>query len=121
MDDQKREIIEALETLVEYSPKLLKALKSISEELRENRQPDTDEYIKTILKGMNWEIQIMNATINYLNEEEILIDKEKFNSALIEFNTAFQKNDDKVLADQFETNILPLFEAFEKAAKRKIA
>ena len=121
MDDQKKEMVEALETLVEYSPKLIKALETISKELRENRQPDTDEYVQTILKGMNWEIQIINATMPLLNEQETLVDGKKINEALTEFNQIFEKRDDVELANQFETSILPLFQQLEEVAKEKIA
>lgn len=121
MDDQKKEMVEALETLVEYSPKLIKALEIIPVELRDDRKPDTDEYIQTILKGMNWEIQIINATMSLLNENETLVDGKKINTVLNEFNQVFENKDDVALANQFEANILPLFQQLEEAAKEKIA
>ncbi|HCJ75856.1 MAG TPA: molecular chaperone, partial [Roseburia sp.] len=43
MEDNRREEKEALKVLTEYSPKLLKSMRNVMEELHGNRQPDTDE------------------------------------------------------------------------------
>ena len=53
MEDNRREEKEALKVLTEYSPKLLKSMRNVMEELHGNRQPDTDEYLLSIIKGMN--------------------------------------------------------------------
>ena len=45
MEDNRREEKEALKVLTEYSPKLLKSMRNVMEELHGNRQPDTDEYL----------------------------------------------------------------------------
>lgn len=45
MEDNRREEKEALKVLTEYSPKLLKSMRNVMEELHGNRQPDTDENI----------------------------------------------------------------------------
>lgn len=121
MEDNRLEQIEALQALVEYSPKLLNGLKSIAEELQGHRQPDTDEFLLTVIKGMNWEIQVLNGSMSLLNEKEILIDKEKANQLFVEFSGAYQRKNDADIARIVENQLTPFFEQLEKAAKSKIA
>lgn len=91
MEDNRREEKEALKVLTEYSPKLLKSMRNVMEELHGNRQPDTDEYLLSIIKGMNWEIQVLNGTMDYLNEIEQLIDKQAANALFVNFSKIYQK------------------------------
>ena len=102
MEDNRKEEKEALAVLVEYSPKLIKSMKAVVEELRGNRQPDTDEYLLSIIKGMNWEIEVLNGTMDYLNETEQIIDKAAANELFISFSRTYQEKDDIKLADAFE-------------------
>lgn len=119
MEDKRKEQKEALQTLIEYSPKLLKAMYTVAEELKGNRQPDTDEYLKTIINGMNWELQVVNGTIDYLNEEEVKIDKEKANNIIIGFDKVYKEKDDEKLSEFLKEQIIGLFEQIEAAAKEK--
>ena len=106
MEDNRREEKEALKVLTEYSPKLLKSMRNVMEELHGNRQPDTDEYLLSIIKGMNWEIQVLNGTMDYLNETEQLIDKQAANNLFVNFSKIYQEKDDAKLAEAFEKEIL---------------
>lgn len=45
MEDLRQQQKEALQALSEYSPRLIRAMKNVVEELRGNRQPDTNEYL----------------------------------------------------------------------------
>lgn len=90
------------------------------EELHGNRQPDTDEYLLSIIKGMNWEIQVLNGTMDYLNEIEQLIDKQAANALFVNFSKIYQKKDDEKLAEVFEKDMIPFFEKLEEVAKVKM-
>lgn len=116
-EDNRREEKEALKVLTEYSPKLLKSMRNVMEELHGNRQPDTDEYLLSIIKGMNWEIQVLNGTMDYLNETEQLIDKQAANNLFVNFSKIYQEKDDAKLAEAFEKEMIPFFEKLEEAAK----
>lgn len=119
MEDIRREEKEALQALVEYSPRLLKAMTAVIEELEGNRQPDTDEYLLGIVKGMNWELQVLNGTIEYVNEEEQLIDKVAANDIIVAFNAAYQDKDDSKMSELFLAEIIPFFTKLAEVAKRK--
>lgn len=120
MEDNRREEKEALKVLTEYSPKLLKSMRNVMEELHGNCQPDTDEYLLSIIKGMNWEIQVLNGTMDYLNETEQLIDKQAANNLFVNFSKIYQEKDDAKLAEAFEKEMIPFFEKLEEAAKVKM-
>ena len=59
-DDQ----IEALETLADYIPKLIGGIDTVKAELRGERKPDTDEYLKMIIDGINWVLGIVNGCMS---------------------------------------------------------
>lgn len=104
---------------MEYSPKLIKSMKAVVEELRGNRQPDTDEYLLSIIKGMNWEIEVLNGTMDYLNETEQIIDKAAANELFISFSRTYQEKDDIKLADAFEKDMIPFSHICKTLQKRK--
>ena len=107
MENEFREEIEALEALKSYNVKMVKALKEIIPELKGQKKEDTDESFQHILKGLNWEIQVLNGTMNYLNRNEIIIDKEKLNRSISELNSAVQDNNSKMIGNVVEQCIYP--------------
>lgn len=117
MEDIRREQLEALEALTDYSPRLIKAMKAVTEELKGNRQPDTDEYLKSIVDGINWEIEVLNGTMSLMNEKTVKIDKEGANEIFTEFSTVYQRKDDAGLALLLEEKVIPFFEELERIAK----
>ena len=117
MEDLRAQQKEALQVLAEYSPKLIRAMKAVVVELRENRQPDTDEYLSSIVKGMNWEIEIFNHTRDYINGSEERLDKDSFNQAILRFNEVYSGRDDLKMADLLEGEVLTVFQQFEEIAK----
>jgi hypothetical protein len=119
VESTREEQKEALETLVEFNERLLKNMKIIVKELSGARLDDTDIFLADILKAINWEIQVTNGTIELLNEKEQNIDKNTFNQAIIQLNTAVKDNDDAKMAAAFQ-GVIPLFEQLEEAAKKVI-
>lgn len=117
MEDLRAQQKEALQVLAEYSPKLIRAMKAVVSELRGNRQPDTDEYLLSIVNGMNWEIEIFNLTKDYINESEERLNKDSFNQAILQFNEAYTGKDDQKMADLLEGEVLVVFEKLEELAK----
>lgn len=110
MENEFREEIEALEALKSYNVKMVKALKEIIPELKGQKKEDTDEYFQHILKGLNWEIQVLNGTMDYLNRNEIIIDKENLNKSIVALNCAINKKDEKAIASIIEMELYPFFE-----------
>lgn len=74
----------------------------------------------SIIKGMNWEIQVLNGTMDYLNETGQLIDKQAANALFVNFSKIYQEKDDEKLAEVFEKDMIPFFEKLEEVAKVKM-
>lgn len=113
MENEFKEEIEALETLKEYNVKVVKALKEIIPELKGEKREDTDEFLQHIFKGINWEIQVLNGTMKYLNRENEVVSKEGANEIIIKLNEAVNDKDDVKIAGVLEEDLLPLLENLE--------
>ena len=83
MEENRKEQIEALEVLVDFNERLVKNIRILVKELSGERLDDTDNFIKGIVDAMNWEIQVMNGTMDVLNEGKVRIEKEVFNQHIV--------------------------------------
>lgn len=110
MIENRKEQVEAINTMREYNAKLLKALKEISCELKGERKEDTAEYLDHILRGANWEFQVINGVIEVLNEEKENISKDDINEMIAEINVAYLSKEDAKLADLIEEKLIIFFE-----------
>lgn len=116
MEDNRAEQREALEVLVEFNDRLLKNMGIIIKEFSGERLDDTDAFLKGITDAMNWEIQVMNGTLDFLNEGKERIDKETFNAAVIKLGDAIKAKDDAAMAAAMK-ELVPLFENLGAAAR----
>ena len=119
MEQNREEQKEALETLIEFNQRLVKNMNIIVKELSGQRLDDTDKFLKSILDAINWEVQVMNGTMDLLNEAKERINKEEFNSKITELSTLKEKDDVKQAAAI--KNLIPSFELLEAAAREVIA
>ena len=120
MEQNREEQKEALETLIEFNQRLVKNMNIIVKELSGQRLDDTDKFLKSILDAINWEVQVMNGTMDLLNEAKERINKEEFNSKITELSTALKEKDDVKQAAAIQ-NLIPSFELLEAAAREVIA
>lgn len=116
MEDNRAEQKEALEVLAEFNERLVKNIGIVIKELSGQRLNDTDKFIKGIVDAINWEVQVVNGTMEMLNEGKTRIDKEEFNSKIITLGDAIAAKNDVKMAEAFQ-NLLPLFENLGQAAK----
>ena len=115
MEDIRAQQIEALEVFKNYNSRLVKSMDSIIPELEGDRQDDTDKFLDEIVKGINWEIGILNGTMDFINEKEERIKKEEINASILKLSKALEgKKDSEIAASLKET--LPVFENFGKVA-----
>lgn len=119
MEDNRAEQREALEVLAEFNERLVHNMKIIVKELSGERLDDTDKFLKGITDAINWEIQVMNGTMDMLNDGKTRIDKEAFNQAVVALSDAIKSKDDARMAKEFE-NIIPVFEQLGESAKEVI-
>lgn len=120
MIENRAEQREALETLIGFNVRLIRNMKTIVKELSGERRKDTDAFLNDIVQALNWEIQVVNGTMELLNEDKIRVDKEAFNIRIGALGEAIAAKDDAKMAEQF-TEVIPVFEALEKAAEEVIA
>lgn len=120
MEDKRTEQKEALEVLVEFNERLVKNMNIIVKELSGARLDDTDKFLKGITDAMNWEIQVLNGTMELLNEGKERVNKESFNASVIKLSDAIQAKDDTAMAAAF-TELIPVFENLGTSAKEVIA
>ena len=83
MEDLRTQQIEALEVAVPYCAKISNALNNLMEELNGHRQPDTDEYMKSTLNGLNWIVEVYNGTKDLINKDSVVINKEEVNKSVL--------------------------------------
>ena len=116
MEDMRAQQIEALEVFKDYNERLVRSMGNIIPELEGDRKEDTDKFLDEIIKGINWEIGILNGTMELINEDDERLKKEEINSSILELSKALEgKKDDEIAASFKET--LPVFENFGKVAE----
>lgn len=115
MEELYGQQIEALEVAVPYCDRMSAALKQIIKELTSEKQEDTDEYIITILNGLNWIFSVFNGTQDLVNKDAVVIDKDKVNESVSMLNEANEAKDDQKRAQAFE-GILQFVEQFREVA-----
>lgn len=117
MDELKAQQMEALEVVSEYIEKLLPNMNILSNELKGNRQEDTDTFLNYVMNGFNWVIEVFNVTRDYINADKIRIDKEEVNEKIIELSKAFKEKDDEKAAELIETAVIPFLNTFLEVSK----
>lgn len=120
MEDKREEKKEALEVLVEFNERLLKNMNIIVKELSGERLDDTDVFLDAITEGMNWEIEVLNGTLDLLNGGKERVNKIEFNAACVKLSEAIKAKEDGAIAVAI-TELIPLFEKLGNAAKEVIA
>ena len=116
MEDNRAEQKEALEILLEFNERLVKNMKIVVKELSGQRLDDTDKFIKGIVDAINWEVQVVNGTMELLNGGRQRVDKESFNNKILALGDAIASKDDGKMAAAFQ-ELIPFFENLGQAAK----
>lgn len=118
MDNLQEEKKEALEVAGEYLGKLIPCMRTLCGELRGDRQPDTDDFQKQCIDGLNWIIEIYNRTNDMLDAEKIHVKKEELNARLIELGAAIKGKEDEKIARLLEDVVIPFLSDLKEAAER---
>lgn len=116
MEGLRAEQIEALEVFGDYNKRLIKSMKNIIPELEGSRKKDTDDYLEGIIKGINWEVGILNGTMTLINEKEERLQKEEINKSIQKLSEALGGRKDNEIAQALKET-LPVFEKFGEIAE----
>lgn len=119
MEAHMKEQREALEVLVGFNDKLVHNMQIIVKELSGERMDDTDKFLKGIIDAVNWEIQVVNGTMDLLNDGKERLNKEAFNKCIIALSDAITAKDDSRMAKEFE-NVIPVFKQLGESARQVI-
>ncbi len=119
MEDNRKEQIEALEVLLEFNERLVRNMNIIVKELSGERLDDTDKFLRSIIDAVNWEIQVVNGTMELLNEGKERVNKEAFNKKIVDLSNAIEGNNDAKMAEEFK-KVIPVFEELGKSAREVI-
>ncbi len=119
--DLRAEQIEALETLVDYTPKLINGINTVETELSGERKEDTDEYLKMVIDGINWELGILNGCLDLIVKNNVEFDKETANVMSTNFSEAYLSKIDADIAASLNKDILPLIRTITDVANKTVA
>ena len=119
MEDNRAEQIEALQVLEEFNGRLVKNMEIIVKELSGERLDDTDQFLKGIIDAINWEIQVVNSTMQVLNDGKVRVDKERFNADIVALSEAISAKDDAKMAEEFQ-RVIPVFKQLGESVNEVI-
>lgn len=120
MEDKRAEQMEALQTLEEYNEKVLKNIPILVRELRGAHLEDTDKFLQGVINAVNWEVQVLNATMDVINENQERVSKETVNQKIMSLSDALRTKDELAQAEAFE-QLLPELENIGKAIGEVLA
>jgi hypothetical protein len=120
-EETRRKRMELMQSVIEYTPKAVKELKTLALEFSDGKQEDSDEYLNFVLENANWVIQALNETLDVINEQEEVIQKDKANQVILDLNEALVSEEDTKIAEILTGGFIPLLETYIDAAKKILA
>jgi hypothetical protein len=117
MEELEIQQVEALKAASSYCTRLSVAIKQLITEYSKGERPDTDQYMKSILNGLNWVFQVFRSTEGIVNKDEVHIDKNQVNQYVLKLNTANKQKDNTERVAAF-TGILSFVDSYRYEADR---
>jgi hypothetical protein len=102
MEEKLSEQIDALKALKEFNVKLLQNIPILRNELSGHRLEDTDKLLRSVVDAVNWEVQVMNGTMDVLNTSKRTIDTGIFNEKITVLGSALKSGEDGKIATALE-------------------
>ena len=119
MDNNMRaEQIEAVITAADYCKRLVTAINNLIYEFENGRLEDTPQYAKDVLDGINWVIQVYNATKELFAETGVVVDEDRMNRDVVRLAAAYDNNDDAEKAAVLGGGILDFVNSVIEAGGR---
>lgn len=115
------EYVEAYKMVLDYITKVKNGIETVCKELNGNRQPDTDAYLRKVIEGINWIIEVYNASKEFLADNGFSIDKEGVNAICIEFSKAYKEKNDAKMSEVLSGALLTFITSFENIAAKVVA
>ena len=116
MDELKKMQMEVLKEGADYSLRLVPAIREILPELRGEAREDTEDFKNQIFEGINYIVEIVNGTLPFINEKEIILNRDGIEEVMQRLIESVDGKDDEKVADALEEGILPFIEIFYQVA-----
>lgn len=120
MDEYVKLQMKGLREVIDYSQKLIPAVRDIIVELQDGRKKDTAEVLNLIILGINWEIEMYNYCEKLINAERKIIDKKQMTVAVNNLGAVLKSGDDLQIADCLDRHFIPFLNILESAAKETL-
>ena len=117
MEEYVKLQMKGLRELIDYSQKLIPAVRDMIEELREGRRKDTGQILNLIILGINWEIEMYNYCEKLINADRKVIDKKQMTVAVTDLGEVLKSGEDARIAECLEIHFVPFLTILESAAK----
>ncbi|WP_069650363.1 hypothetical protein [Caloranaerobacter ferrireducens] len=111
-------VYEALETLYDYSFRLIDGINAAVEDFREQREDKGLEILPQIIEGLQWAIEVVFRTKYVLQEYEIEIEEEEIKDLLNELLDAVENQDYVLISDLLEYEIIELLKEWQKGLQK---
>lgn len=108
---------EIIKELSDYSDKIITGVDTVITELRGDKANDTDELFNLVIQGINWEIEVFNSCEALINEDRVIIDKNKMAESVVKLGKILKEKDDIKIAACLEVDFLPFIKAMQTAAQ----
>lgn len=108
---------ETMQMVDDYLPRLLPVMEGMIEEFRGNLQEDSYEYLNMAIDGLNWIIEVYNATKDIINAEEAVIDSAWMDEKMKAFGSAVVDKKDGEVAALLEEAVVPFLKKMQEVAK----
>lgn len=105
MNESRNQQMEAAKILDEFLGRLIPNLRTLSQELKGNRKPDTDAFQKQCMDALNWVIEVYNRIPDVMELSEKRLDKSVVNRTITELAEALKSGEDTVIAGRLEDGI----------------
>lgn len=107
---------EAMQEAASYLDRLIPVAEELLAEFQGDIKEDSYEYLKLVVEGLNWVIELYNATRDIINEEEEQIDTEAMDRATKKFSAAVTAHDDAVVAEEMNQSVIPFLKKMKEIA-----
>lgn len=116
MEDIRKQQIELLETVCDYTGRLIPAMTDVVGELLGEKQDDTIDFLGQIIDALNFVLESFNVTMDLLNEEEKLIDKDELEASVQRLSTAMLDKNYEDAAKIMDSDFLPFLKTYQNRA-----
>ncbi|MGN0318151.1 MAG: hypothetical protein ACI4E1_09510 [Lachnospira sp.] len=115
MSNEQLEQVEALQQAGPMMERVIGAINRVIYEYSGEKLPDTEEYMHSVLQGLEWVFAVYRGTKSLIDANDSRINQEEVNSYVFRLNAANKAQDDSERAEAFK-GILKFVEEFKREA-----